>query len=90
MQAGYDIRTVQALLGHEDVSTTMIYTHVVDINLMAVQSPADWHQSGHTQLNMALKNLPSVAVERFNEVVNKHYKGDLQAAIIEFLKLHGK
>ncbi len=43
-----------------------------------------------TKLNMALKNLPSVAVERFNEVVNKHYKGDLEAAIIEFLKLHGK
>ncbi len=44
----------------------------------------------HSQLNMALKNLPSVPVERFNEVVNNHYKGDLEAAIIEFLKLHGK
>ena len=41
IEKGYDIRTIQELLGHSDVSTTMIYTHVATRNKLGVASPAD-------------------------------------------------
>lgn len=41
LQSGYDIRTVQELLGHSNVATTMIYTHVLKLGGGAVRSPLD-------------------------------------------------
>ena len=41
LEKGYDIRTIQELLGHADVKTTMIYAHVANRNAMGVKSPFD-------------------------------------------------
>ena len=41
LERGYDIRTIQELLGHSDVKPTMIYTHELNRGVVGVKSPAD-------------------------------------------------
>lgn len=61
IRAGYDIRTVQELLGHTDVRPTMIYTHVLNRGGLGVGSPADMSASAQNAAPMHALRQPARA-----------------------------
>ena len=76
LQAGYDIRTVQGLLGHTDVRTTMIYTHVLNRGGMGVRSPADMIPGErNTVLPQGLLRPPPLGQSRGGTAVERRESG---------------
>lgn len=91
LEAGYDLRIVQELLGHDDVETTAIYTHVMSKRLNSVKSPADFlDKNGLMRPNIPISDLTPALGKRFREVLENCYHGDIQSTIAAFLDLHDK
>ena len=78
-------------MGHEDVSTTMIYTHVLNKGIAGIRSPADMLGRKHyMRPGNPFTSLSPAIADEFASIVANRYGDDFEAAIKAFIKLHGK
>jgi integron integrase len=80
LEQGYDIRTVQELLGHRDVATTMVYTHVLNRGARGVESPLDRLDSGECEQRYTAERVGVIEVGGVLEGLQDE-EGDADSAI---------
>ena len=79
MESGADIRIIKELLGHNNIKTTEIYTHITDINKLNIKSPLDFYKNGNyiqKLINFTLQSLLFVSYSFRADPIQVQYKSN--------------